>query len=78
VSNGALGSAKDVLLVLLSQEGAMDPPALLALAQQASQTTPAEHLRIALWSLLGSGEVVRGADNKLMRAKAATSAVAVA
>jgi hypothetical protein len=74
MSNESLGTAQDVLLVLLSNEGPMDPPAFLGLARQALQETPVEHLRIALWGLLGSGKVVRSADNKLMLA---TPAVAV-
>ena len=74
MSNEALRSAQDVLLSQLSQAaGPMDPSELLAAAAKAPQPLAAEHLRIALWSLLSRGEIVRCADNTLTRREPVTA-----
>jgi hypothetical protein len=75
VSNDALRNAEKFLLAVLREKGgSLAPSQLLEAAATAPNRPPAEHLRLAIWSLLESDVVERGNDNSLKLRKPAFTA----
>lgn len=72
MSPDTLVRAEQLLMKVVPQEGSITPAALMrAAADEAHQhgaDLTAEDLRIAFWSLLGSGELVEDEDHTLRRA----------